>query len=85
LGTDSLRKDARVNEFLDECWKFSVLGELIGERTDLFWSRNLSGEQKPEHTLREYLFAVCGGGKLVLAIRDGQSVEPDTLKIYGEF
>ena len=85
LLTDGPQNDSRVNEFLDEFGEFSALRELVGEGTDLFWGRNLSGEQEPEHALRENLLAIRGCGKLLLAIWNGQSVEADALKIYGEF
>jgi hypothetical protein len=83
-GTDSLRKDARVDKFLDKFRKFSALREFIGEGTNLFRGRNLSSEQKPEHALGEDLSAVCCGRELLLAIWDGQPVEADALDIYIE-
>ena len=81
-GTDTILRDARVNEFLDKLGKFPTFCELVGERTDLFWGRNLSGKQEPEHALGDDLLAIDSGGELLLAIRDGQSVEADTLVIY---
>ena len=80
-GIDRLRIDTRVNEFLDKLGKFSTLREFIREGTDLFWSRNLSGEQEPEHALGDDLPAIDGSGELFLAIWDGQSMEADTLVI----
>jgi hypothetical protein len=68
---NSSRKDARINEFLNEFRKFSALRELVGEGTDLFWSRNLSSEQEPEHALRQDLYAICGGGKSLLTFWNG--------------
>ena len=47
----------------------------------MFWDRNLSGEQEPEHALRDDLLAIDGSGELFLTIRDGQSMEADTLAI----
>ena len=71
--------DIRVNEFLHKLGKFSTFRELIGEGTDLFRGRYLSGEQEPEHALRDDLLAIDSGGELFLAIWNGQSVEADTL------
>ena len=48
----------------------------------MFWSRNLSSEQEPEHALGDDLLAVGGGRELLLTIWDGQSVEADTLVIH---
>ena len=81
-GIDCLRRDTRVNEFLDKLGKFSTLRKLVREGTDLFWGRNLSGEQEPEHALGDDLLATCGGRELFLAIWNGQSVETDTLATY---
>jgi hypothetical protein len=78
---DSLWQDARVDELFDKLGKFSTFRELIGEGTNLFWGRNLSGEQEPEHALRNDLPAINSSGELFLAIWDGQSVEADTLVI----
>ena len=75
-------QDARVNEFLDKLGKFSAFCKLIGEGTDLFWGRNLSGKQEPEHALGDDLLAINSGRELFLAIRDGQPMEADALVIY---
>lgn len=84
FGDDSLRKGARVNEILNEFRKVTPFRKLTREGADLFWSRNLSGEQEPEHALGEDLLAICSSGKFLLAIWDGQSMEADTLEIYSE-
>ena len=60
-GIDFLRRDTRVDEFLDKLGKFSTLRKLIREGTDLFWGRNLPGEQEPEHALGDDLLATDGG------------------------
>ena len=80
--TDSVWQDARINEFLDKFGKFTTVRELLREGADLFWGRNLPGEQEPEHALRDDLLAVNSGWELLLAIWDGQSVEADTLVVY---
>ena len=80
-GTDGHWQDIRIYEFLDKFGKFSAFRELIGEGADLFRGWYLSGEQEPEHALRDDLLAVDSGGELFLAIRDGQSMEADTLVI----
>ena len=81
-GRDDHQQNIRVNEFLDKFWKFSTFRELIGEGTNLFRGWYLSGEQEPEHALRDDLLAVGSGGELFLAIWNGQSVETDTLVNY---
>ena len=81
-GIDCPQRDTRVNKFLDKFGKFSALRELIREGTNLFWGRNISGEQEPEHALRDDLLAIDGGRELLLAIWDVQPMEADTLAIY---
>jgi hypothetical protein len=51
----------------------------LGERAGLLGGGDLPGEEEPEHTLRDDLFAAGCSREDLLAIGDGEAVEADTL------
>ena len=72
-------RGASIDELLNELGDFGTGGPFLGETLDLLLCRDLSSEEKPEESLREGLGSTWGGGKLSLALGDGESSESDTL------
>ena len=70
---------ASVDELLNELGDLGTGGPFLGETLDLLLCRDLSSKEKPEESLRERLGSTWSGGKLSLALGDGESSESDTL------
>ncbi len=54
-------------------------GKLVNQGISLCLGRNLTGDQKPQQSLRQGLCAVLGSGELLLAFGDGIAPEADSL------
>jgi hypothetical protein len=61
---------AAVDQLFDELGKLGASSPFCGEVADLLFGWNLTGEEEPEKTLREWLFAAWGFGKEFLAFWD---------------
>lgn len=70
---------ATVNQLLNKLGKGGPGSPLGRERLDLLLGRDLTGDQKPEESLGEGLSTAGGSRELLLALRDGESSESDTL------
>lgn len=71
--------NVRVNELFDVFREVTLLGQFSGQLSRLCFGGNLAGEEEPEHALGDNLLALRRCRELFLTIRDGQSVEADTL------
>jgi hypothetical protein len=70
---------AAVDQLLDELGEVGAGSPLGREITDLLLRRDLTGEEKPEETLRKGLLATGSLGEELLALGDGLSTETDAL------
>ncbi len=68
-----------VDQLLDKLGNVGASSPLSGEVADLLLRWNLAGEEEPEETFWEWLVSTWGLWKKLLALRDGQSSEADTL------
>lgn len=59
--------------------KLALLCQFARELTRLGFCRDLAGEQQPEHTLGNDFLATRRCWELLLAVGNGQAVEPDAL------
>ena len=73
------RGRAAVENLLDEGGKGSASGPVLGEGGNLLLSGNLTGEEKPEKTLRKRLGSTGSFGEEFLAFGNGLSAEANTL------
>lgn len=69
----------RVNELFHVGRQVASLRQLAGECTNLRLLWNLASEEQPEHTLRKDLLAVLCSRELLLAVWNGETMEPNTL------
>ena len=68
-----------VNELLNFLGKVSLFCELLGKLLGLLRCGDLAGEQEPEHGLGNHLLAARCRRKDLLAFRNRETVEADTL------
>ena len=74
---------ARVDEILNELGDSSSSSPVGGESGALLLSRDLSGEEEPEESLRERLVSSGSLGKELLALGDGLTSVKTSAKVEG--
>ena len=57
----------------------ALLGKFSGQLSSLCFGGDFASQEKPEHALSDDLLSTRCSGKLLLAVRNGQAMEADTL------
>ena len=68
-----------IKELLDELWNRGAGGPVLRQFGNLFWSGDLSGQQEPEETLRQWFATTGSFRKELLTFRNCLATEANPL------